>query len=159
MKIELSATLLGELWSGQAALGGGVRGALAPRPGAELGVRAGVLHPLGLTGFSANETHIVVEGTLEPAFASGLRLSLGVGASVLFVSPEPALSAADGTTRAALRAEVQLGRAFRWGWFQLLPSVGLHLFSEERGVRIDTQEQLTLAGVGPQLGLAFGYRD
>jgi hypothetical protein len=156
---EISATALGELWSDRAALGGGIRAALAQRSGAEVSVRAGAFHPVGLAGFNANEAHFVVEGTLEPRFAQGLRLSLGIGASLLFVNPEPALSAPKGTTRAALRAEAQLGRAFRWGWLQLLPSVGVHFFGEERGVRIDGREQLTLVGFGPQVALALGYRD
>ena len=156
---EASATLLAEIWSDRAALGGGIRAALAQPSGVELGLRAGALHPIGLGSFNANEAHLVVEGTLEPRFAAGLRVSLGIGASLLLVTPDPALSAANGTTRAALRAEAQVGRAFRWGWFQLLPSVGVHLFSEERGVRIDGREQLTLAGVGPRLSLALGYRD
>ncbi len=155
---ELSGAALGEVWAGRTALGGALGVARNTGP-IWYGVRVAVLRPTAASAdFDATEFHAAAELGVQPHFAAGVRVSLGVGPSVLFVAPHGSLTAPTGTAKSSLFLEAHLSRSFWFGRFSLLPHVGVRLFAGPRGIRIDNHERLALRGLVPALSLGLAYR-
>lgn len=155
---ELSAAALGEAWSDSVAVGAAL--GVARSSGALwYGARAAVLVPTAASaGFSAAEYWAALELGFQPAFAAGIRVTLGVGPSVLFVAPHATLTTRNSAATSALFFDAAVSRPFWFGRFAIVPSAGARLFTRERGVRIDAKERLKLSGLVPQLSLSAALR-
>lgn len=155
---ELFGQLLGEAWHGPLALGGAL-GVARSTPVLWYGLRTAVLRPAAQdSDFSATEWHASAELGAQPAFAAGVRATLGLGPSVLFVTPHGSLTARTRKAASALFFDARLSRPFWFGHWALLPELGVRLFTRDRGVRIDSQERLNVHGFVPQLGVGIVYR-
>lgn len=95
---------------------------------------------------------------LEPRFAHRARLTVGLGPSLLLVTPRASLLARRGTTSTAPLVQVALSRAFDIGRFALVPALGLRVQPTDQGVRLDGAELLRLKGAIPTGSLALVYR-
>ena len=155
---ELFGQLLGEGWASPIALGGAL-GIARSTPVLWYGLRTAVLRPVTQSpDFSANEWQASAELGFQPAVAAGVRVTLGLGPSVLFITPRGSLTARTRKATSALFFDAHVSRPFWFGHWALLPELGVRLFTRERGVRIDTKEQLHLRGFAPQLGVGVAYR-
>jgi len=156
--LEILGSFVGESWSDRLALGGSVGAARSTRT-LWYGLRASVLRPVTQApSFSAFEAQVALELGVQPDFAAGLRLSFALGPSVLFVQPQADLTSNTGRAKTSLFAAVHVSRPVWLGRWGLLPELGVRLFVGERGVTVDTREQLVLAGFTPQLSLGVAYR-
>ena len=155
--MDLVANVIGETWGEHAALGGGIGTRLNFASVWEFGIRAGAFYPLGLDDLTAFEGHALVEAAFTATGLAGLRFGVGVGPSLLFVSPSSGLSAPGATLKSAVRFEAQLSRPFRFSRLEVAPWLGLRFFSAERGVRVADQRRLVLGEAGPQLGVAVSF--
>lgn len=155
---EIFGALAGEAWPDRWALGGSLGVARSTRR-LWYGFCAAVLRPTSQATFSALEAQVAAEVGVQPAFATGVRLSFALGPSVLFVQPQGELTArGDNTAKASLFAAVHVSRPVWFGSFGLVPKVGLRVFTDERGVTVDGVKELVLSGFVPQLSLGVAYR-
>lgn len=156
--IEILGAFVLESWPDHGALGGALGVARRTRA-LWYGLRAAALRPsLSAASFDAVEAHVAAEVGVQPDFAAGVRLSLALGPSLLFVQPKADLTPRRGTTKASLFAALHVSRAIWLGRFALLPQLGLRLFANDRGVNVDAQPQLVLGGLAPQLSMGVVYR-
>jgi hypothetical protein len=155
---EISGAFVTEAWRDQAVLGG----TLAVRrstPALWYGLQGAVLRPAWQApDFNAVEAHASAQLSLQPRFSAGIRLTLGLGPSVLFVEPQGQLTSRTGNAKTSLFAAAHLSRAFWLGNWAILPDVGVRLFTGERGVRVDGREQLVLGGFALQASAGLAYR-
>jgi hypothetical protein len=155
---ELFGQLLGEAWGPSIALGGAL-GIARSTPVLWYGLRTAMLRSTAQSSdFIASEWQASAELGFQPAVAAGARVMLGLGPSVLFVTPRGSLTARTRTAASALFIDAHVSRPFWFGHWALLPELGVHFFTRERGVRIDTKEHLHLGGFVPQLGVGVAYR-
>ncbi len=155
---ELFGAGLGEVWADRLALGGAL-GVGRSTPTIWYGLRAAVLRPaVGSTDFDATEYHASVELGIQPRLLAGFRASIGLGPSVLFVTPRSSLTAHNNNAKASLFVAARVSRPVWFGQFALVPELGARLFSGKRGVRIDTEERLALRGLAPFFSLGAAYR-
>jgi hypothetical protein len=155
---ELSGAFTAEAWDDRAALGGAL-GVARSTPTLYYGLQAAVLRPAShASGFTVLEAHASAQLGVQPRFAGGIRLTLGVGPSVLFVEPQGNLTALTSTAKASLFVAAHLSRAFWLGDWALVPDLGVRLFTGERGVSVDGQQQLVLGGFALQASAGIAYR-
>jgi hypothetical protein len=155
---ELFGGALGEAWSDRIAVGGSL-GVARSTPTIWFGLRAAVLRPAsGSADFAATEGQISAELGVQPRFLAGVRASLGLGPSVLFIAPRGSLTTRNDTATSSLFVAAHVSRPFWFGRFALWPDVGARLFTGPRGVHIDGDERLRLSGVVPALSLSLVYR-
>lgn len=156
---EISAYLLGESWGTQAAVGGGLGAGVRFDSTWSCGVRAAALRPVSLGEATVIEVQALAEVALTAPALAGLRFGIGIGPSVVFVSPHEGFETPGPTSRNAARLEARLSRPFRFGRVELAPFVGVRAFTAERGVRVAQQTRLVIGGVQPQLGLSLSLTD
>jgi hypothetical protein len=155
---EISSAFVGESWSERPALGGSL-GAARNARSLWYGLRIAALRPVTQApSFSAVEAQVAAELGVQPDFAAGVRFSLALGPSVLFVQPQGGFTSRSGNAKTSLFAAIYLSRPIWLGRWALLPDLGVRLFARERGVNVDTEQQLALAGFAPQLSLGVAYR-
>jgi hypothetical protein len=152
----LGAGALGELWGGSFAYGARV---LAERRQSawSLGAAFGWLTtPEMADVFRTNEFHGLLGGALEEA-RTGLRGSLGVGASALTIRTQPGVVALTPTALWLVFFDAEVARPVRFGRAWLRPALELRLFSARREVTVDAERRLALPPVCPALFLGAGY--
>jgi hypothetical protein len=155
---ELFGAALGEAWRDRIAVGGAL-GVARSTPTIWFGLRAAVLRPAaGSADFSATEGQISAEVGVQPSLLAGVRASLGLGPSVLFIKPHADLTTRNNPVTTSLFFAAHVSRPFWFGRFGLLPEVGARLFTGARGVHIDGDERLRLSGIVPALSLSLVYR-
>jgi len=155
---ELSAAFTAEAWDDRAALGGAL-GVAQSTPTLYYGLQAAVLRPPSqASGFTVLEAHASAQLSLQPRFTAGVRLTLGLGPSVLFVEPRGNLTAKTSTARTSLFAAAHVSRAFWLGHWALVPDFGVRLFTGERGVSVDGRQQLVLGTFALQASAGVAYR-
>lgn len=123
------------------------------------GIRGGVARPLLQdVDFSATDLSLTLEAVFVPDLGLGLRAALGVGPSVLVVSPSARVAAVSNVKTAALLVAAELSRPVWLGRFAVVPALGVRVFASERGVRLDGAERLVLGGYEPSVLLGLTYR-
>jgi hypothetical protein len=154
---ELRAEATAETWPHALGLGGNVSFSQSARS-----VRYGLLVG-GATArdvnaaFAVTEWHAELELGWQPAWAAGFRGALGLGPSLLTITPKSDTAPRAGTVSSAWFAELTLGRPVWFGHWALAPSASLRLFSAQRRVNVDANERFTLAGVAAALALGVIY--
>jgi len=151
------AGALGEIWDGAFAYG--VRLHAERRQSSwALGAAFGWLTTTEMTDvFRTNELHGFVFGALEEARTTGLRASLGIGASTLTIRPEPDVVATTPTALTLVFFDAALARPVRFGRAWLLPAVAVRFFPARREVTVDAERRLVLPPMCPALFLGGGF--
>lgn len=142
-----------EYWSSRVALGGAL-GVARTAGRYWYAAKLGFMSPQ-TTGqaFALTEWHAALRAGVQPGWALGLQLSLGVGPSIVVLSHDANVASRSGTVVAAWFLDASLSRPIWFGSLALAPAVGTRFFASERGVRLDAREKLTLSGFVPQLSL------
>lgn len=92
----------------------------------------------------------------EPAWAYGVVLSAGLGASWLDITPREPYEPRGSTHVSAAFARLELSRPVRFGPWALLPAAGMRLFPAERRVNLDGRAELVLGHFAPGVALGVG---
>lgn len=153
---DVGAGATGELWDG--ALAYGARLHAERRQSAwSIGAAAAWLTTSAVTDvFRPNEFHGFVFGALEEP-RTGLRGSLGVGASTLRIRTQPGVVALTPTALSVVLFDVEVARPVRFGRVWLLPAFELRIFPAAREVTVDAERRLALPPVCPGVFLGVGY--
>ncbi|HEV8548031.1 MAG TPA: hypothetical protein VGQ57_03365 [Polyangiaceae bacterium] len=154
---DVGAGALAELWQG--AIGYGARLVVERRRAPwSLGGALGWLTTPELTElFRTHELHALAFGAFEEGRYTGLRASLGAGASMLVIRPDAELVVQTPTTLALPFLNAELSRPVRFGHAWVFPAVALRIFPGRREVTVDAERRLVLPPFCPALFLGLGY--
>jgi hypothetical protein len=108
--------------------------------------------------FQLNELSGALRVSLTLQRVAGLRARLGLGPSVLLVTPSEGASAPSGTVLSTALLELAISRPFWLGRLGLEPALGARVFTAARSVTLDGQEAFELPLFVPQASLALVYR-
>jgi hypothetical protein len=108
--------------------------------------------------FRLSEWNAAGELGWQPPSASGVRVSVRLGMSLLVVDPKTGVSATSSTVKLAAFAELDVSRPIWFGRLGLAPGLGLRAFSARRTVAVDGQEELQLATPSARALLTLLFR-
>jgi hypothetical protein len=155
---EVQASSIGERWGNHWAWGGEASLSVASASrgfGIVLGGRAALREP---TSFDLDEWNASVRFAQAMPKLVGLRVTAGVGASLLVTAPATHVVSESSNLLSAAFVELRLYRPFWFGPFALAPALGVRLFSARRNVRVNAEERLALPLFVPQAALLLIYR-
>jgi hypothetical protein len=154
LALHVEAGPLVEVWSKLGAVGAEAAVFASNRRALRLGLAVGGRAALGEpSSFGGSEWNASARLQLLPAHFAGLRVELGLGASVLLASPTANVTADSSTLLATGAFDLRLSRPFALGAFALAPSLGVRVFSGRRDVRVNDAERLVLPVLVPQAAL------
>jgi hypothetical protein len=156
--VWLSAGVRAEHWHLGSALGAEL-GLARPLGEGWLVAQAGYLVAIPAPArFSVRELQLGGELAWQPSQTLGLRGALGVGLSVLGVTPESGVSARNATTSSLPFLGLSLTRAVELGSVALVPVLGFRAFPHARAIDVDSTKKLELPAFAPQAALNFAVK-